>query len=72
MRPTCLKTSLQEAEGHIALETSRESKILERYSWYVAYMKKLIEVEPSSYEDATKHQVWRNSMQEDYVRSLQY
>jgi len=29
-------------------------------------MTKLIEVELSSYEDATKHQEWRNAMQEEY------
>ena len=29
-------------------------------------MTKPIEVEPSSFEDATKHKEWRNAMQEEY------
>ena len=29
-------------------------------------MTRLIEAEPSFYEDATKHQEWRNAMQEEY------
>lgn len=29
-------------------------------------MTKLIEAKPSSYEDVTKHQEWRNAIQEEY------
>jgi len=51
-----LKTTLQEAEGHATTKrTFRESKRPKRYFGYAAYMTKLIEAEPSSCEDATKH-----------------
>lgn len=59
---TWLRTTLQEAEGHIAKGTFRESKGSKRYFGYANYMTKLIEVEAFSYEDAAKHQEWRNAM----------
>eukprot|EP00253_Pinus_taeda_P014589 PITA_14589 len=64
-RPVWLKTILQEVKGHIASRTSKESKRPKRYSGYVAYIKKLIDVEHSSHEDAAKNQEWRSSMQEE-------
>jgi len=63
--PAWLRTALQEAEGHTASGTFRESKRPKIYFAYVAYMKNLIEVKPSLYEDAAKHQEWRNEMQEE-------
>ena len=61
-----MKKNLQEVEVHTTKGTIRESKRPKRYFGYATYMTKLIEVEPSSYEDATKHQEWRNPMQEEY------
>eukprot|EP00253_Pinus_taeda_P029049 PITA_29049 len=65
-KPSWLRKNLQEAEGHTTKGTFRESKRLKRYYGYVAYITKLIEVEPSSYEDVAKHQEWTNAMQEEY------
>lgn len=64
-RPAWLRSTLQEAEGHTTKGTFRESKRPKRFSGHATYMMKFIEAEPSSYEDATKHQEWRNVMQEE-------
>jgi len=64
--PTLLRKTLQEVEGHATTRgTFRESKKPKRYSSYAAYMTKLIEAEPSTYEQAVKHREWRNAMQEE-------
>jgi len=43
----------------------RESKKPKRYSGYAAYITKLIEAKPTTYEKAIEHQEWRSVMQEE-------
>lgn len=61
-----MKTTLREVEGHTTSGASRESERPKMYFGYATYMTKLIEVESSSYEDATKNQEWISAMQEEY------
>ena len=66
-RPNWLKATLEDAEGHgVAKGTFRERKRLKRYSGYAAYMTRLIEAEPSTFEEATHQKVWKKYMQEEY------
>lgn len=52
--PTWLKATLEDAEGHgVEKITFRESKRPKIYSRYVAYMTKLIEAEPNTFEEST-------------------
>ena len=65
-RPNWLKSTLLDAEGHGAATSSfRESKKPKRYFGYVAYMTKLIEEKPSSFEEAINHQEWKDAMNEE-------
>jgi hypothetical protein len=62
-RPAWLWDTLQEAEGHATLIGSfGESKRPHKFSSYVALMSKIIELEPSNYEEVAKQQVWKDSM----------
>jgi hypothetical protein len=66
-RPAWLRDSLQDAEGHAAPSgTFRESKRRQRFSSYMALMSHIIDSEPSSYEEATGQQVWKDAMMEEY------
>lgn len=66
-RPAWLRATLQEAECHgVAKGTFRESKRPKRYSGYAIDMTKLIEAEPSTYEQAVEHEEWKKAMQEEY------
>jgi len=65
-RPNRLTSTLQEAKGHRASGKFRESKKPKRYSRYAAYMSKLIENEPSTFEEASKHPKWKSAMNEEY------
>lgn len=52
--PTWIKSTLQEAEGHAALcDSFRESKRPKSYSGYAGLMTNLIDVEPSTFEEAS-------------------
>ena len=63
-RPNWLTCTLEDVEGHDTVEgSSRESNKLMRYYGYVAYMTKLIEVEPSTLKDFEHEEVWKKSMQ---------
>ena len=44
----------------------RESKALERFSSYMVVVTNLHESEPSTFEEAFAHQVWRDAMMEEY------
>ena len=44
----------------------RESKKPKRYFGYVAYMTKLIEAKPSTFEEAVNNQEWKDAMNEEY------
>lgn len=64
-RPSWLKYALEDVEGHGAMKgTFRERKIRKRYSWYAAYMKKLIEARPYTFEEVSHQEVWKKAMQE--------
>eukprot|EP00253_Pinus_taeda_P012749 PITA_12749 len=66
-RPNWLKSTLLDAEGHGAAKGSlRESNKPKRYFGYAAYMKKLIEAKPSTFEEAINHQEWKDAMNEKY------
>ena len=66
-RPNWLKSTLLDAEGHGVVKGSfRESKKPKRYSGYVAYMTKLIEAEPSIFEEVVNNQEWKYAMNEEY------
>ena len=43
-----------------------ESKKLNRYKGYLAAMSTIIQSEPRSFEEAVKHQVWKDAMHEEY------
>ena len=65
-RPNWLKATLEDAEGHEAAKgLSRESKKPKRYSDYVAYITKLIEAEPSTFQEVEHEEVWKKAMQEE-------
>ena len=58
---------MEDAEGHEAAKgTFRETKRPERYFGYTAYMTKLIEAEPSTFEEAAHQGIWKKAMQEEY------
>jgi hypothetical protein len=44
----------------------RESKPPERFCSYIAMVSSIQESEPSTFEEATSRQVWRDSMMEEY------
>ena len=56
---------MQDAKGHKAPHrTHRESKRPQRFSSYVAFMSHIIDLEPTTYEEASRHQVWKDAMTE--------
>jgi len=66
-RPNWLKDTLENAKGHEVVKgTFREGKRTKRYSGYVAYMTKLIEAKPNTFEEAAHQEVWKKAMQEEY------
>lgn len=66
-RPTWLRDTLQDAEGHVAPRgTFRESKRPHRYSIYMTLMSHVIGSKPSIYEDVASQQVWKDAMIEEY------
>lgn len=70
-RPLWLKTTLEDTEGYGATKgTFRESKRSKRYYGYATYMTKLIEAEPSTFEDAAHKELWKKAMQKEYQSSM--
>jgi hypothetical protein len=62
---------LKEAEKHAAPKgTFRESKKPDKYSGLIAQLNIVIDSEPSTFEEAAKHKVWKNAMVEEYVSIL--
>lgn len=54
-------------EGHATSDgTSKEVKKPKRFSNYVALMTKLIDEEPSTYEEGASQKVWKEAMNEEY------
>jgi hypothetical protein len=66
--PKCAECTLREAQEKVeAPQTSvRMSKTPQRFSNYMTLMSELIEVEPSSFQEASEQQVWRDAMLEEY------
>ena len=44
----------------------KKSRASERFSSYMAVVTSLSELEPTTFEEASKHQVWRDAMMEEY------
>jgi hypothetical protein len=67
-RPKWVERTLREAQEQVdAPRTSvRESRAPQRFSSYMALMSELIEAEPSSFQEASEQQVWRDAMMEEY------
>ena len=66
-RPNWLISTLLDVEGHGAAKGSlRERKKPKRYYGYAAYITKLIEAEPSTFEEVVEHQEWKDTMNEEY------
>ena len=64
-RPSWLRDTLEDAEGHMAPRgTFRESKKPNRYQGYLVAMSTILQSKPRYFEEATKHEVWRDSMHE--------
>jgi hypothetical protein len=58
---------LKEAEKHSALKgTFRESKKPDKYSCLMANLNTVINSEPFTFVKASKHQVWKYAMNEEY------
>ena len=58
---------MQDVEGHEAPhDTFRESKRPQSFSSYVALMSRIINSEPTTYEKASRHQVWKDAMMKEY------
>jgi hypothetical protein len=57
---------LKDAQEHVEApqKTLKESGLLHEYSSYMALMCDIIDSEPSSFEEASERQVWRNAMVE--------
>ena len=66
-RPSWLRDTLEDVEGHAAQRgTFRKSKKPSRYQGYLAAMSTIVQSEPGSFEEAIKHQVWKDVMHEEY------
>jgi hypothetical protein len=63
-----LKEIVREEEMIVAPKgTFRERKRPHRFGGYVALMSSISDVEPSSFEEVDKLQVWKDSMLEEYM-----
>ena len=66
-RQNWLKATLEYVEGHEAVKgSSKEIKKPKRYSSYVAYITKFIEVEPFTFQEVEHEEVWNKVMQGEY------
>ena len=67
-RPKWLQDSLKEAETVGAPKKQvRERRPPDRFGSYIAMVTDIIETKPSSYEEASSHSMWRESMAKDYA-----
>jgi hypothetical protein len=66
--PKWLRDILSDAQGSVGnpKEAVRESKPPERFCSYIAMVSSIRESEPSTFEEATSRQVWRDAMMEEY------
>jgi hypothetical protein len=67
-KPKWLQDILSDAQGSVGnpKEAVRESKPPERFCSYIAMVSSIRESEPSTFEEATSRQVWRDAMMEEY------
>jgi hypothetical protein len=66
-RPAWLEATLQDAERLKVPEgTFRKSKRPKRFSSYVAYMTKLLDEEPTTFEEAVQKGQWKEAMTEEH------
>lgn len=66
-RPAWFKETLQEAERQsIPLGTFKESRRPQKFAGYVAMVSQRNDAEPTLYEEATKHWVWKDAMVDEY------
>jgi hypothetical protein len=67
-KPKWLQDTLREAQGSVGnpRQAVRESKPPERFCSYIAMVSSIRESEPSTFEEATSRQVWRDAMMEEY------
>jgi hypothetical protein len=64
-RPTWEQELIRDVERYGSVEKYlRESKKSKPYSRYVVCLCDIMDVEPSSYEEAVEKRVWKNSMGE--------
>jgi hypothetical protein len=59
---------MKDAQEHVEApkKTFRESRPPQKYSNCIAHMCNIIDSEPSSFEEASKRQVWKDAMVEEY------
>jgi hypothetical protein len=70
-RPAWCREILKEAEKHATPKgTFRESKKPNKYSGLIAQLNHVINSKPSTFDEAAKHKVWKNSMVEEYESIL--
>jgi hypothetical protein len=66
-RPAWLEATLQDAERLKVPEgTFRKSKRPKRFSSYAAYMTKLLDEEPTTFEEAVQNGQWKEAMTEEH------
>ena len=62
-KPAWCREILKEAEKHSSPKgTFRESKKPDKYFSLIAKLNIVIDLEPSTFEEASKHQVWKYAM----------
>lgn len=70
--PLWLQDTLQYAKQHVAPRgTFRESKKRSRFQGYVSAISNIIQVEPCTFEEAAKEQVWKDAITEIYESIIQ-
>jgi hypothetical protein len=67
-KPKWLQDTLREAQGSMGnpRQAVRESKPPEKFCSYIVMVTSIRESEPSTFEEATSRQVWRDAMMEEY------
>ena len=67
-KPSWLKELVKEAEELVGppRREVRERRAPERFSNYMAHVTSLRDTVPTTYEEASIHQVWRDAMMEEY------
>jgi hypothetical protein len=67
-KPKWLQYTFREAQGSVGnpRQAVRESKPPERFCNYIMMVGSIRESEPSTFEEATHKQVWRDAMMEEY------